>query len=55
MFHETTKHIDVRYRFVCEILAHGDIVQTWLLSFDLWGFVMEEEYSLDLVLRYEVC
>ena len=26
MFHERTKHIDVRYHFVCEIIAHGDIV-----------------------------
>ena len=26
MFHERTKHIDVRYHFVHEIIAHGDIV-----------------------------
>ncbi|KAF3650455.1 putative F-box/LRR-repeat protein-like [Capsicum annuum] len=26
MFHERTKHIDVRYHFVCEIIARGDIV-----------------------------
>ena len=26
MFHEKTKHIDVRYHFVCEIIARGDIV-----------------------------
>ena len=26
MFHERTKHIDVRYHFVREIIAHGDIV-----------------------------
>ena len=26
MFHEITKHIDVRYHFVCEITARGDIV-----------------------------
>ena len=24
------------------------------LSFDLWGFVVEEEYGFDLVLRYGV-
>ena len=26
MFHEKTKHIDVRYHFVREIIARGDIV-----------------------------
>ena len=26
MFHERTKHIDVRYHFVSGIIAHGDIV-----------------------------
>ena len=26
MFHERTKHINVRYHFVCEIIALGDIV-----------------------------
>ena len=26
MFHERMKHIDVRYHFVCEIIARGDIV-----------------------------
>ena len=26
MFHERKKHIDVRYHFVCEIIARGDIV-----------------------------
>ena len=26
MFHERTKHIDVRYHFVPKIIAHGDIV-----------------------------
>ena len=26
MFHERTKRIDVRYHFVCEIIARGDIV-----------------------------
>ena len=26
MFHERTKHIDVRYHFVHEIIACGDIV-----------------------------
>ena len=26
MFHERTKHIDVRYHFVCEIIARGDII-----------------------------
>ena len=26
MFHERTKHIDVKYHFVSEIITHGDIV-----------------------------
>ncbi|KAG8490975.1 hypothetical protein CXB51_014094 [Gossypium anomalum] len=26
MFHERTKHIDVRYHFVCDVIARGDIV-----------------------------
>ena len=26
MFHERTKHIDVRYHFMCDIIARGDIV-----------------------------
>ena len=26
MFHDRTKHIDVRYHFVLEIIARGDIV-----------------------------
>ena len=26
MFHERTKHIDVRYHFVREIIASGDII-----------------------------
>ena len=26
MFHERAKYIDVRYHFVCEIIACGDIV-----------------------------
>ena len=26
MFHERTKHIDVRYHFVLKIIARGDIV-----------------------------
>ena len=26
MFYKMTKHIDVRYHFVCEIIALGDIV-----------------------------
>ena len=26
MFHERTKDIDVRYHFVSDIIAHGDIV-----------------------------
>ena len=28
MFHERMKHIDVRYHFVREIIARGDIVVT---------------------------
>lgn len=27
MFHERINHIDVRYHFVREVVAHGDIVE----------------------------
>ncbi|KAG8478019.1 hypothetical protein CXB51_027833 [Gossypium anomalum] len=46
MFHERTKHIDVRYHFVCDIIARGDII-TWLVFIvevkPLRGFMEEVE------------
>lgn len=30
MFHEKTKHVDMRYRFVHEVIARGDIVMSKL-------------------------
>ncbi|KAG8502990.1 hypothetical protein CXB51_000989 [Gossypium anomalum] len=46
MFHERTKHIDVRYHFVRDIIARGDIV-TWLVFIvevkPLRGFMEEVE------------
>ncbi|KAG8481449.1 hypothetical protein CXB51_026307 [Gossypium anomalum] len=46
MFHERTKHIDVRYHFVRDIIASGDIV-TWLVFIvevkPLRGFMEEVE------------
>ncbi|KAG8500695.1 hypothetical protein CXB51_002843 [Gossypium anomalum] len=46
MFHERTKHIDVRYHFVHDIIARGDIV-TWLVFIvevkPLKGFMEEVE------------
>ena len=34
MFHERTKHIDVRYHFVCDIIARGDIVVSKVSTHD---------------------
>ena len=37
---------------VCALFILGG---TWLLSFALYGFVVENEYGFDLILRYEIC
>ena len=34
IFHERTKHIDVRYHFVCEVIACGDIVVSKVSTHD---------------------
>ena len=56
MFHERTKHIDVRYHFVHEIMAHGDIlviqVSTYDNSVDMMTKILlitKFEHGLDLV------
>ncbi|KAG8475340.1 hypothetical protein CXB51_032188 [Gossypium anomalum] len=42
MFHERTKHIDVRYHFVRDIIARGDIVVSKIIK-PLRGFMEEVE------------
>ncbi|PHT38252.1 hypothetical protein CQW23_21825 [Capsicum baccatum] len=56
MFHERTKHIDVRYHFVCEIIARGDIVVSKISTHDNHVDMMTKtlpsakfEHYLDLV------
>ena len=56
MFHERTKHIDVRYHFVHEVIACGDIVVTKLSTRDnpadmmtMTLLITKFEYCLDLV------
>ena len=34
MFHQMTKHIDVRYHFVHDIIARGDIVVPKVITHD---------------------
>ena len=56
MFHERTKHIDVRYHFLHEVIACGDIVVTRLSTHDnpadmmtMTLLVTKFEHCLDLV------
>ncbi|KAG8472135.1 hypothetical protein CXB51_036415 [Gossypium anomalum] len=56
MFHERTKHIDVRYHFVRDIIAHGDIVVSKISTHENPTDIMTKslpiikfEYCLDLV------
>lgn len=56
MFHERTKHIDVRYYFVCEIIARDDIVMCKVSTHDNPTNIMIKpipvakfEHCLDLV------
>ena len=56
MFHERTKHINVRYHFVCDIIARGDIVVAKISTHDNPADMMTKillvakfELSLDLV------
>ena len=56
MFHERTKHIDVRYHFMCDFIACGDIVVAKVNTHDNPTDMMMKiflvakfEYCLDLV------
>ena len=56
MFYEKTKHIDVWYHFVCDIIAHGDIVVAKISTHDNPTDMMMKilplskfEHCLDLV------
>ncbi|KAG8474805.1 hypothetical protein CXB51_031510 [Gossypium anomalum] len=56
MFHERTKHIDVRYHFVRDIIARGDIVVSKISTHENLADMMTKslpitkfEYCLDLV------
>ncbi|PHT55819.1 putative folate-biopterin transporter 7 [Capsicum baccatum] len=58
MFHERTKHIDVRYHFVREIIARGDIVVSKISTHDNPVDMMTKtlssakfEHCLDLILQ----
>ena len=56
MFHERTKHIDVHYHFVGEVIAYGDIFVSKVSTHDnsvnmmtMTLLVTKFEYHLDLV------
>ena len=56
IFHERTKHIDVLYHFVCEVIACGDIVVSKVSAHDSPAHMMTKtlpitkfEHFLDLV------
>ncbi|PHT81942.1 hypothetical protein T459_14957 [Capsicum annuum] len=63
MFHERTKNIDVRYHFVCEIVAHGDIMVSKISTHDNPADMLTKmllstkfEHCLDLVsLAVKMC
>ena len=46
MFHERTKHIDVRYHFVHDIIAHGDIVVAKVSTHDNLANMMTKILSV---------
>ncbi|KAL6314320.1 hypothetical protein AAG906_019020 [Vitis piasezkii] len=55
MFHERTKHIDVWYHFVCDIIGRGDIVVAKINTHDNLADMMMKilpiakfEHCLDL-------
>ena len=52
MFHERTKHIDVRYHFVCEVIARGDIVVSKVSTHDNPADMMTKTLS---VTKFEHC
>ena len=56
LFHEKTKHIDVLYHFVREVIAHGDIVVSKVSTHDNRANMITKalpvtkfEYCIDLV------
>ena len=56
MLHERTKHIDVHYHFVCEVIARGDIIVSKVITHDNLANMMtktlpvtKSEHCLDLV------
>ena len=56
MFHERTKHIDIRYHFVRDVIAHGDIVVSNVSTHNNLANMMTKslpiakfEHCLDLV------
>ena len=46
MFHEMMKHIDVRYHFVREIIARGDIVVSKVGTQDNHADIMTKSLSI---------
>ncbi|PHU21575.1 hypothetical protein BC332_06682 [Capsicum chinense] len=63
IFHERTKHIDVRYHFVREIIAHGDFVVSKVITYDnpadmMTKLLLSAKLSIAwtlLVLAVEMC
>ena len=61
MFHERTKHIDVRYHFVRDVIACGDIIVSKVSAHDNPADMMTKslpiakfEHCLDLVSVVEI-
>ena len=46
MFHERTKRIDVRYHFLHEIIAHGDIVVSKVITQDNPAAMMTKSLTI---------
>ena len=52
MFHERTKHIDVRYHFVREIIARGDIVMSKVGTQDNLAYMMTKSLPIAKFVHY---
>ena len=52
MFHERTKHIDVRYHFVREIIARGDIVMSKVGTQDNLAYMMNKSLPIAKFVHY---
>lgn len=59
MFYERTKHIDVRYHFVSEVIARGGILVSKITTHDNVAYMMTKtlpvskfKHCLDLVDAY---